>query len=67
MARHYDTMCAPSGLALADGGISPEDESALLSKLLTYWAAPRHREHVRPLRIGANDAQSRSLTITDGG
>lgn len=26
------------GQARADGGISPEDESALLSKLLTYWA-----------------------------
>jgi hypothetical protein len=30
-------------------------------------AAPRHREHVRTLCIGANDAQGRSLTITDGG
>jgi hypothetical protein len=26
------------GQARADGGISPEDETALLSKLLTYWA-----------------------------
>jgi hypothetical protein len=26
------------GQARADGGISPADESALLSKLLTYWA-----------------------------
>jgi hypothetical protein len=26
------------GQARADGGISPEEESALLSKLLTYWA-----------------------------
>lgn len=26
------------GQARADGGITPEDESALLSKLLTYWA-----------------------------
>jgi hypothetical protein len=26
------------GQARADGGISPEDESALLTKLLTYWA-----------------------------
>jgi hypothetical protein len=26
------------GQARANGGISPEDESALLSKLLTYWA-----------------------------
>jgi hypothetical protein len=29
---------AALGQARADGGISPEDESALLSKLLTYWA-----------------------------
>jgi hypothetical protein len=26
------------GQARADGGVNPEDESALLSKLLTYWA-----------------------------
>jgi hypothetical protein len=26
------------GQARADGGISPEEETALLSKLLTYWA-----------------------------
>jgi hypothetical protein len=26
------------GQARADGNITPEDESALLSKLLTYWA-----------------------------
>ena len=26
------------GQARADGNISPEDESTLLSKLLTYWA-----------------------------
>ena len=26
------------GQARADGNITPEDESSLLSKLLTYWA-----------------------------
>ena len=39
MYRAPPTMVfAVIGQARADGGISADDESALLSKLLTYWA-----------------------------
>jgi hypothetical protein len=61
------------GQARADGHLSPEDESAIVGKLLTFWAlktvlATSHEcalmsGRLRPSRAAARQPQSHSLTI----